>query len=126
MSVPSGNSHRCERGGYTTPLPHRRIRSGAYVPLKGDRVEEDRAADGHNANQEGKMSGITVGELRRQLKVFPDDAEVRFGGGSPPVLDFYRLKGGGKPPPAPVTEVMIEFAQQVYRRRDGTPVIEDV
>ena len=71
------------------------------------------------------MAGITVDALIDQLSVFDRQAKVQFGG-SPTALDFYRLKARGGPPPGPVTLVQIEFAQQVYRRQDGTPVIEDV
>lgn len=71
------------------------------------------------------MTDITVGSLIGQLRAFPRSATVQFGG-SPTALDFYRLKARGGPPPGPVTLVQVEFAQQVYRRRDGTPVIEDV
>lgn len=71
------------------------------------------------------MAGITVGALIDQLSVFDRQAEVQFGG-SPSALDFSRLKARAGAPLGPVTLVQIEFAQQVYRRKDGTPVIEDV
>jgi len=60
-------------------------------------------------------AGITVADLRRQLDAFPGDAELFFGG-----LRFYRLKNRAE------KLVQMEFDEQVYRRDDGTLVIEDV
>lgn len=58
---------------------------------------------------------ITVGDLIRQLKNFPDDAEVYFGG-----LTFNRLKRrGGKC-------VHLEFNQQVYENEKGEVVVENL
>jgi len=36
------------------------------------------------------LAGITVGDLRRQLDIFADDADLFIGG-----FQFYRLKSGG-------------------------------
>jgi hypothetical protein len=58
--------------------------------------------------------GITVGELRRRLEAFPDDAEISFGG-----LTFYQLKTRGP------NVVLVEFSQTVYRADDGTLVVKD-
>lgn len=60
-------------------------------------------------------AGITVGEFRRQLAVFPDDADLYIGG-----LTFQRLKSRGP------NLVALEFNEQVYRASDGTLVVEDV
>ncbi len=68
-----------------------------------------------NKTNKDLSAGITVGELRRELEVFPDDAELYFGG-----LTFYRLKTRGP------KLVALEFNQQVYRHTDGTLVIEDL
>jgi hypothetical protein len=53
--------------------------------------------------------GITVGDLREQLKVFPDDAELSFSG-----VRFYRLKDRGN------SVVQLEFQEQVYRENRPT------
>lgn len=45
---------------------------------------------------------ITVGDLRRNLSMFPDEYEVTFGSGN---LEFYRLKMRG------TNIVQIEFSQ---------------
>lgn len=60
-------------------------------------------------------AGITVGELIRQLAVFPESADLSFSG-----LRFYRLKSR-----APDV-VQLEFVEQVYRDRDGTLVVSDM
>jgi hypothetical protein len=60
-------------------------------------------------------AGITVGELRRQLEIYPADAELFFGG-----LRFYRLKSRGD------KLVQLEFSEQVYRDKDGTLIAHDV
>ena len=60
-------------------------------------------------------AGITVGELREQLKLFAGDAELYFGG-----LRFNRLKSRGE------KLVQLEFHEQVYRDRDGTLTVEDL
>jgi hypothetical protein len=59
-------------------------------------------------------AGITVGDLRRKLAAFPDDAELFFGG-----LTFYRLKSRGD------LLVQLEFNESVYRDPDGTLVAQD-
>jgi hypothetical protein len=59
---------------------------------------------------------ITVGKLREELAVFPDDWEVTFGG----VLEFLRTKARG-----PAT-VDIEFSQVVWKdSKTGAYTIED-
>jgi hypothetical protein len=60
-------------------------------------------------------SGITVGELRRQLAAFADDAELYLGG-----LHYFRLKQRGP------NVVQLEFNEQVYRTAEGELVVEDV
>ncbi len=60
-------------------------------------------------------AGITVGDLARQLRSYPQDAELYFGG-----LQFYRLKQrGGK-------LVQLEFNQLVGRDEKGRLFAEDV
>jgi len=61
-----------------------------------------------------ESGGITVGDLRRRLEAFPDDAEVSFGG-----LTFYQLRTRGP------NLVLIEFSQTVYRTDDGKLVVKD-
>lgn len=60
-------------------------------------------------------AGVTVGDLRRQLEIFPDDAELYMGG-----LRFYRLKSRGP------QLVQLEFNEVVYRDADGALVAEDI
>ncbi len=63
-----------------------------------------------------EIQTITVGRLREELAVFPDDWELTFGG----VLEFYRTKARG-----PAT-VDIEFSQSVWRdSKTGEHAIED-
>ena len=61
-------------------------------------------------------SGITVGDLKRQLEVFDPKAWLIFGGGG---LDFYRLKRRGE------DLVQVEFDQQIYRTEEGELIVED-
>ena len=61
-----------------------------------------------------ESGGITVGDLRRRLDAFPDDAEVSFGG-----LTFYQLRTRGP------NLVLMEFSQTVYRTDDGKLVVKD-
>lgn len=56
---------------------------------------------------------ITVKELREQLKAYPDDSELYFGG-----LDFYRLKDRE-------AHVQVEFNQSVYKNEQGKVVVEN-
>lgn len=58
--------------------------------------------------------GISVGELRRQLEIFDDDAEIYAGG-----LTLYKLKLIGD------KLVQIEFNEYVHRNKDGRLVIEE-
>jgi hypothetical protein len=67
-----------------------------------------------NKKSPATPAGITVGDLRRQLEGYPDDAELFFGG-----LRFYRLKSRGE------KLVQLEFQEQVYREQDGTLVAID-
>jgi|BarGraIncu00222A_1022003.scaffolds.fasta_scaffold27569_2 tRNA A37 threonylcarbamoyladenosine biosynthesis protein TsaE len=57
--------------------------------------------------------GITVKELRDQLKMYDDNLELFFGG-----LDFYRLKDRGGC-------VQVEFDQTVYLNDQGLVVVEN-
>ena len=57
--------------------------------------------------------GITVKELRDQLKLYDDNMELFFGG-----LDFYRLKDRGGC-------VQVEFDQTVYLNDQGLVVVEN-
>jgi hypothetical protein len=57
---------------------------------------------------------ITVGEFVEQLKIFPKDATIGFGG-----LDFNRLKMRGP------KLVQVEFVQLVYRDENGDMVVEE-
>jgi len=57
--------------------------------------------------------GITVKELRDQLKLYDDNLELFFGG-----LDFYRLKDRGGC-------VQVEFDQTVYLNDQGLVVVEN-
>lgn len=57
---------------------------------------------------------IELDELIRQLKSYPPDTQVSFGG-----LDFYRVKKRGD------KLIQIEFSQSVYRTDKGTLVVED-
>lgn len=61
-----------------------------------------------------RNAGITVGELRRQLEAFPDDAELYIGD-----LVFYRLKRRGD------NLVQVEFNQTIYRDSSGRWVVDD-
>ena len=61
-----------------------------------------------------ESGGITVGDLRRRLEAFPDDAEVSFGG-----LTFYQLRTRGP------NLVLMEFSQTVFRTDDGKLVVKD-
>jgi hypothetical protein len=60
-------------------------------------------------------AGITVRELVKQLRAFPADAELFFGG-----LRFNRLKSRGD------LLVQLEFQEQIYREQDGTLIANDV
>lgn len=53
-------------------------------------------------------AGITVGELRDRLRIFPDDAELFMGG-----LTFNRLKSRGD------KLVQLEFHEVVYMDESG-------
>lgn len=57
---------------------------------------------------------IELDELIRQLKSYPPDTQVSFGG-----LDFYRVKKRGD------KLIQIEFSQSVYRTDKGALVVED-
>ena len=57
----------------------------------------------------------TVGDLKRQLSIYPDDYEVDFSG-----LDFYRLKQRGE------ELIQVEFSRQVYRGADGHVIVENL
>lgn len=58
---------------------------------------------------------ITVGMLRQQLALYPDNYELDFSG-----LDFYRLKQRGP------ELIQVEFNQQVYREKSGRVVVENL
>jgi len=58
-----------------------------------------------------KIPTITVGELRRALSLYSDDAELSFGG-----LEFYRVKSRGE------HLAQIEFNQAVYLDSNGKKV----
>lgn len=58
---------------------------------------------------------ITVGMLRDQLKIYPDNYELDFSG-----LEFYRLKQRGP------ELVQVEFNEQVYRDKSGRVVVENL
>jgi hypothetical protein len=62
---------------------------------------------------ENNKIGITVKEMRDQLKLYDDNMELFFGG-----LDFYRLKDRGGC-------VQVEFAQTVYLNDQGLVVVEN-
>lgn len=62
----------------------------------------------------GQKLEISVGDLKRQLTSYDDDAVLYFGG-----LDFYRLKQRGE------KIVQVEFNQQVYRDSSGKLIVED-
>lgn len=57
---------------------------------------------------------ITVGDLRRDLALYPDTYEVSFSG-----LQFYRVKQRGP------DLIQIEFDEQVYRDGNGQVVVEN-
>ena len=57
----------------------------------------------------------TVGDLRRQLSVYPEHYEVDFSG-----LDFYRLKQRGD------ELIQVEFNQPVYRDANGRVIVENL
>lgn len=61
------------------------------------------------------LAGITVGDLRRQLKIYDQDADLYIGG-----LTFYRLKRRGP------NLVSMEFNEIVHRDTDGTLVADDL
>ena len=62
-----------------------------------------------------ELENITVGDLKRMLGAYPDDAELSFSG-----LDFYRLKQRGE------GLVQVEFNQLVYKESDtGKVIIEN-
>lgn len=58
------------------------------------------------------MAEITVGDFKRELSIFDDDAVLDFSG-----LDFYRLKLRGE------KHVQVEFNQHVYRDGSGHLVV---
>ena len=58
------------------------------------------------------MAAITVKRLREQLKNYPDDMELYFGG-----LEFYRLVEKGD-------KVIVEFNQSVYEDK-GKVIVEN-
>ena len=57
---------------------------------------------------------MTVGDLIKQLQIFPADADLTFSGG----LQFYRLKKRGP------NLVNVEFNENVYRTKTGEWVVE--
>ncbi len=57
---------------------------------------------------------VELAELIRQLKSYPPDTRVSFGG-----LDFYRVKKRGD------KLIQVEFNQSVYRTEKGVLVVED-
>lgn len=80
------------------------------------------------------MSEITVGDLKRQLAAWPDDAELEFQGG----MTFYRLKMRGKnmvqlefnEPQAYLTEEFRQREPEVFvaffRPEDNGELIQEV
>jgi hypothetical protein len=58
--------------------------------------------------------GISVGELRRQLEIFDDNAEIYAGG-----LTLYKLKVIGD------KLIQMEFNEYVHRDKEGKLVIEE-
>lgn len=60
-------------------------------------------------------AGITVGALLDQLRGYPRDMELFFGG-----LRFNRLKHRGD------RLLQLEFHEQVYRTSDGELIAEDI
>ena len=62
-----------------------------------------------------RIMEITVGEMLDQLKVFPKDTTLYFGG-----LDFYRLKSRGD------DLVQVEFDQPVYRDDTGRVIVDNI
>lgn len=59
-------------------------------------------------------SGITVGELKKQLGYYADEDELYMGG-----LTFYRLKRRGE------NLVQLEFNEVVYKDSNGTLIINN-
>ncbi len=57
--------------------------------------------------------GFTVKQLIEDLRNYPDDMEVYFGG-----LDLYRLVEKGN-------KVLFEFNQSVYKDKDGRVIVEN-
>lgn len=57
---------------------------------------------------------ISVGDLIKQLQLFPADADLTFSGG----LHFYRLKVRGP------NNVNVEFNENVYRTGTGDWVVD--
>ncbi len=58
--------------------------------------------------------GITVGELKKQLDIFDDDAEIFAGG-----LTLYKIKLVGD------KLVHMEFNEYVHRNEEGRLIIEE-
>lgn len=58
--------------------------------------------------------GISVGELRKQLEIFDDDAEIYAGG-----LTLYKLKLVGE------KLVQMEFNEYVHRNKEGRLIIDE-
>lgn len=59
-----------------------------------------------------KIAGVTVGDLKRWLVAFDEDAELYMGG-----LTFYRFKKRGN-------LVQLEFSETVYEDESGTIIVE--
>jgi len=57
---------------------------------------------------------IPVGQLKKELEVFPDDWEISFSG-----LEYNGLKSRGN------TVVQLQFTPHVYRTREGNVVVEN-
>lgn len=66
---------------------------------------------------------ITVGELMERLSIFDANSLVIFGDRA---LDFYRLKHRGTNIKTGEGIVQFEFAQEVYRDRQGKLIARDV
>lgn len=60
-----------------------------------------------------EITGPTVRELMDDLRNYPADMEVYFGG-----LDLYRLVEKGD-------KVVFEFNQSVYKDKDGKVIVEN-
>lgn len=60
-------------------------------------------------------NSITVGELIEQLKIYPAELKVWFGG-----LEFYRLRGAGE------KTVQVEFVQNVYLNKRRKIVVDEL